>query len=112
LKELKFLISFSLISRQIGHDGVVLGSGWFLKEVEVDMPTKGKHYHFTCHQWLARDKSDGKTTRLLSVDDGTSTVTSYRPCKYRIFLPIGRYFLHHRQPTPLRLLNRCTFHMY
>ena len=66
---------------QIGHDGTAPGTGWFLKEVEVDMPTKGKHYHFNCRQWLARDRSDGKTTRLLSVDDGTSSVTSYRPCE-------------------------------
>lgn len=64
---------------EIGHDGTTPGSGWFLKHVEVDMPTKGKHYHFDCHQWLAMDKSDGKTTRMLSVDDETSTVTSYRP---------------------------------
>nr|KAG5694176.1 hypothetical protein BaRGS_016022 [Batillaria attramentaria] len=63
---------------EIGHDGIAPGTGWFLKEVEVDMPTKGRHYHFDCRQWLARDKSDGKTTRVLSVDDGTSSVTSYR----------------------------------
>ncbi|XP_076450682.1 LOW QUALITY PROTEIN: lipoxygenase homology domain-containing protein 1-like [Babylonia areolata] len=64
---------------EIGHDGTAPGTGWFLKEMDVDLPTKGKHYHFDCRQWLARDRSDGKTTRIFSVDDGTSSVTSYRP---------------------------------
>ncbi|KAL8614278.1 hypothetical protein ACOMHN_007616 [Nucella lapillus] len=64
---------------EIGHDGTAPGTGWFLKEMDVDMPTKGKHYHFDCRQWLAREHADGKTTRIFSVDDGTSSVTSYRP---------------------------------
>ncbi|GFN87702.1 hypothetical protein PoB_001420800 [Plakobranchus ocellatus] len=64
---------------EIGHDGVTPGSGWFLKDLEVDLPTKGKHYHFDCKQWLARDRSDGKTTRIFGVDEGTSSVTSYKP---------------------------------
>ncbi|XP_064633987.1 lipoxygenase homology domain-containing protein 1-like isoform X3 [Lineus longissimus] len=64
---------------EIGHDGVTPGSGWFVKEVEIDMPTKGKHYFFNCHAWLAKDKGDGKTTRLFAVEDGESTMTTYKP---------------------------------
>ncbi|KAH9519113.1 Lipoxygenase y domain-containing protein 1 [Bulinus truncatus] len=63
----------------IGHDGTAPGSGWYLKDLELDLPTKGKHYHFECKQWLARDKGDGKTSREFSVDDGKSSVTSYKP---------------------------------
>lgn len=66
---------------QIGHDGEAPGTGWFLKEVDVDMPTKGRHYHFECRQWLARDRANGHTSCVLNVDDGTSTIMSYRPSK-------------------------------
>lgn len=52
-----------------------------MKEVDVDIPTKGKHYHFSCKTWLARDKGDGKTSRVFTVEDGTSTMFSYRPSK-------------------------------
>ncbi|KAL3842214.1 hypothetical protein ACJMK2_020253, partial [Sinanodonta woodiana] len=64
---------------EIGHDGTTPGSGWYLKQVEVNMPTKGKHYTFPCKKWLARDKEDGKTSRFLYVDDGISSVTSFKP---------------------------------
>ncbi|WAR01120.1 LOXH1-like protein, partial [Mya arenaria] len=64
---------------EVGHDGTAPGTGWFIKEIEVDMPTKGKHYTFTCKQWLARDKGDGRTSRIFSVEDGISSVSSYKP---------------------------------
>ncbi|XP_053384453.1 lipoxygenase homology domain-containing protein 1-like isoform X6 [Mercenaria mercenaria] len=64
---------------EVGHDGTAPGTGWFVKQVEVDMPTKGKHYTFACRQWLARDKGDGKTSRIFSVDDGISSMSSYKP---------------------------------
>lgn len=64
---------------EVGHDGVAPGSGWFLKQIELDVPTKGKTYVFACQQWLARDKGDGRTSRILSVQDGQSSVTSYKP---------------------------------
>jgi hypothetical protein len=73
-------------SLQLGHDGVTPGSGWFVKEVEVDMPTRGKHYFFTCKSWLARDKGDGKTTRFFSLNEGESSVVSYKPSEFHLFL--------------------------
>ena len=68
---------------QIGHDGTEPGSGWLVREIELDVPTKGKHYIFTCKQWLAKDKSDGKTSRLLHVADGQSSMTAYKPSKWK-----------------------------
>lgn len=70
---------YVILISQLGHDGTSPGSGWFVKQVSVDMPTKGKNFLFTCGQWLARDKSDGKTERTFSLDEGMSTITSYRP---------------------------------
>lgn len=67
---------------QLGHDGVTDGSGWFVKELEVDMPTKGKHYFFKCDSWLAKDKGDGQTTRLFSLDEGEASVVSYKPRQF------------------------------
>ncbi|CAH1787210.1 unnamed protein product [Owenia fusiformis] len=66
-------------SIEIGHDGVIPGTGWFIKEVDIDMPTKGKHYFLPCKQWLARDKGDGRTSRTINVQDGDGTTTSYKP---------------------------------
>jgi hypothetical protein len=74
---------------QVGHDGVTPGSGWFVKEVEVDLPTKGKHYFFTCKCWLARDKGDGRTSRTFTLQDNDSTsVVSYKPCEQLVLSPI------------------------
>ena len=61
------------------------GSGWFVKEVEVDLPTKGKHYFFKCDSWLARDKGDGQTSRVFTLDEGETSVVSYKPRK---FIPV------------------------
>jgi len=58
------------------------GSGWFVKDVEVDMPTKGKHYFFKCDSWLAKDKGDGQTTRLFTLDEGDAAVVSYKPRQF------------------------------
>ena len=50
------------------------------------MPTRGKHYYFSCKQWLARDKDDGKTSRIFTLRDGQSSMTAYRPSKkYYLF---------------------------
>ena len=51
----------------------------------MDMPTKGKHVYFSCKAWLARDKADGKTSRVFTLNDGdTATTVSYRPSKYHV----------------------------
>lgn len=45
---------------RIGHDGTSAGSGWFLDEVRLDVPSKGQHYLFACHRWLDTREDDGK----------------------------------------------------
>ena len=44
---------------RIGHDGASPGSGWFLDEVRVDVPSKGEGYTFACHRWLDTSEEDG-----------------------------------------------------
>jgi len=68
----------------LDHDGVLEGSGWFVKEVAVDMPTKGKHHFFKCDSWLAKDKGDGLTSRVFTLDEGEASVVNYKP---REFVP-------------------------
>ena len=111
-----FAILLSLLFQtyfQIGHDGVTPGSGWYVKEVEVDMPTKGKHYFFSCKSWLARDKGDGKTSRVFSIrDEDTTTMLSYKPCKSGCLLFGMNPLLH----VVNSLINFCSppiyFHSY
>ncbi|XP_078666046.1 lipoxygenase homology domain-containing protein 1-like isoform X1 [Branchiostoma floridae x Branchiostoma belcheri] len=64
---------------EFGHDGVLPGQGWFVKEVELDVPTAGKHYYFPCKRWLAKDKEDGLISRVLTLQDAESTMLSYTP---------------------------------
>ena len=45
---------------RIGHDGSKPGSGWFLDEVRIDIPSKGEHYLFACHRWLDTKEEDGE----------------------------------------------------
>ena len=64
---------------QLGHDGVTDNSGWYVQEVEVDVPTKGKHYFFKCGSWLAKDKGDGQTKRTFALDEGDGSIVNYKP---------------------------------
>lgn len=45
---------------RIGHDGANPGSGWFLDEVRIDVPSKGENYVFACHRWLDKKEEDGQ----------------------------------------------------
>ena len=80
--------TFSLQERDIGdleaveilHDGQTVDDSWFLDDVTIEMPTKGKAFYFTCHGWLSKHKGDGQTKRILKVQD--SNQSSFRPCKY------------------------------
>ena len=46
---------------KIGHDGTKPGSGWFLDEVRIDIPSHGEQYRFACHRWLADNEGDRQT---------------------------------------------------
>ncbi|CAB4019689.1 lipoxygenase homology domain-containing 1-like, partial [Paramuricea clavata] len=62
---------------EVGHNGYSQKDGWHLKEIEIDVPTRGKVYHFPCNRWLAKDKEDGLTTRVLTASEGDQV--SYKP---------------------------------
>lgn len=47
--------------------------------MDIDVPTRGKVYHFPCKRWLAKDKDDGLTARILTLNDGDQI--SYKPCE-------------------------------
>ena len=64
---------------QVSHDGYRPQDSWLLKEIEVDVPTTGKKYLFTCECWLGKDKEDGKTARIFTIAEDQTV--SYKPSK-------------------------------
>lgn len=73
-----------LESLELEHDGDTLADSWFVDDITIEMPTKGRAYYFDCHQWFSKEKGDGRTKRLLQVQD--SNQGTFRPCKNHIFL--------------------------
>lgn len=71
------LFYFSLAAAQLGHNGVTPESCWLVDELSVAVPTKGIKYIFPCKCWLAKDRGDGLTVRLLNVLD-SSTINIIR----------------------------------
>uniref|UniRef100_A0A8C3H224 Lipoxygenase homology PLAT domains 1 n=1 Tax=Corvus moneduloides TaxID=1196302 RepID=A0A8C3H224_CORMO len=54
---------------EVGHDGATPESCWMMEELNIVVPTKGVTYNFVCKCWLARDKGDGLTSRILNILD-------------------------------------------
>uniref|UniRef100_A0A8C3PVS5 Lipoxygenase homology domains 1 n=1 Tax=Chrysolophus pictus TaxID=9089 RepID=A0A8C3PVS5_CHRPC len=54
---------------EVGHDGATPESCWLMEELTIVVPTKGVMYTFVCKCWLARDKGDGLTSRILNILD-------------------------------------------
>ncbi|XP_063036774.1 lipoxygenase homology domain-containing protein 1 [Melospiza melodia melodia] len=54
---------------EVGHDGATPESCWMMEELTIVVPTKGVMYNFVCKCWLARDKGDGLTSRILNIMD-------------------------------------------
>ncbi|XP_069736464.1 lipoxygenase homology domain-containing protein 1 [Phaenicophaeus curvirostris] len=54
---------------EVGHDGATPESCWLMEELTIVVPTKGFMYNFVCKCWLARDKGDGLTSRILNILD-------------------------------------------
>uniref|UniRef100_U3K2M7 Lipoxygenase homology PLAT domains 1 n=1 Tax=Ficedula albicollis TaxID=59894 RepID=U3K2M7_FICAL len=54
---------------EVGHDGATPESCWLMEELTIVVPTKGVMYNFVCKCWLARDKGDGLTSRILNILD-------------------------------------------
>lgn len=72
---------------ELSNNAYGADSGWFVKEVEVDVPTSGKKYFFPCNRWLSQNKEDGKVVRVLSAAD--NQLVTYKPRKLFCFL--GEY---------------------
>lgn len=62
---------------ELGHDGYRQKDSWYVKNIEIDVPTTGRKYFFPCECWLGKDKEDGKTVRMFSVDESKDVV--YKP---------------------------------
>ncbi|XP_054895001.1 lipoxygenase homology domain-containing protein 1 [Poeciliopsis prolifica] len=73
---------------ELGHNGVTPGSCWLVDELSVAVPTKGIKYIFPCKCWLAKDRGDGLTVRLLNVLD-SSTINIIRTVIYSISVVTG-----------------------
>ena len=79
--------TFSLQEQDIGelecvviqHNGVTVADSWFLDDITIELPTKGRVYHFDCHAWLSKHKGDGQTERRFPVQE--SNKGSFRPSK-------------------------------
>ncbi|XP_062409544.1 lipoxygenase homology domain-containing protein 1-like [Sardina pilchardus] len=54
---------------ELGHDGETPESCWLVHELSVAVPTKGVKFVFQCKCWLAKDRGDGLTARVLNVMD-------------------------------------------
>ncbi|CAF3698383.1 unnamed protein product [Rotaria sp. Silwood1] len=59
---------------EIEHNGNTLADSWFLDNVIVEMPTKGRTFYFVCNDWLSKYKGDRKTKRILKVQDLNKTL--------------------------------------
>ncbi|KAM4746369.1 lipoxygenase homology domain-containing protein 1 [Anableps anableps] len=73
---------------ELGHNGVTPESCWLVDELSVAVPTKGIKYIFPCKCWLAKDRGDGLTVRLLNVLD-SSTINIIRKVIYSVSVVTG-----------------------
>ena len=48
---------------KLSHDHTGYGSGFFVEEVEVEIPARQDRVKFPCRCWLAQDVDDGKIER-------------------------------------------------
>ncbi|CAD7701203.1 unnamed protein product, partial [Ostreobium quekettii] len=53
----------------IGHDGKGFGAGWHLEGVKVARVAGGDSWYFPCRRWLDKGEDEGRTTRVLLVED-------------------------------------------
>ena len=51
---------------KLSHDHMEYGTGFHVKEVEIDVPSYGNHYTFPCNCWLAQDKLTEMTVKDLN----------------------------------------------
>ena len=63
LHHLIFLSNFQVDRIKLSHDHTGYGSGFFVEEVEVEVPARQDRVKFPCRCWLAQDVDDGKIER-------------------------------------------------
>lgn len=64
LKYLSMVLLFWQVDRiKLSHDHTGYGSGFFVEEVEVEVPARQDRVKFPCRCWLAQDVDDGKIER-------------------------------------------------
>ena len=57
-------VDLSQVDRiKLSHDHTGYGSGFFVEEVEVEVPAREDRVKFPCRCWLAQDVDDGKIER-------------------------------------------------
>ena len=64
---------------ELGHDGVGPYENWFVKNIEVHEPVRGKSFFITCNEWLSTVKGDGLTVRKFNVDKRTTQISNISP---------------------------------
>ncbi|CAF1383479.1 unnamed protein product [Adineta steineri] len=52
---------------EIEHDGETLANSWFLDDITIEMPTKGRAFCFACHEWLSKEKVMEKLNVYLKI---------------------------------------------
>ena len=57
----EFFTFFKLERIKLSHDHCGYGSGFFVDEVEVEVPSRNDRVMFPCHCWLAQDVDGGRT---------------------------------------------------
>ena len=83
-----YVISFQLERIKLSHDHRGYGSGFFVDEVEVEVPSRNDRVTFPCHCWLAQDVDGGRT------DTGMVTPQSSKPplpSKLRVKITLSLY---------------------
>lgn len=69
-QEYKFMVATSDVGKveriKLSHDHMEYGTGFHVKEVEIDVPSNGSHYTFPCNCWLAQDVSSEMTVKDLN----------------------------------------------
>ena len=84
---------------RIGHDGKGAGSGWFLDEVRIDVPSLGDSYVFACHRWLDEKEGDG----LIEIELEPTEHQKSNPSEYNF---VNFYTLSLQNGLRLKLIKR------
>ncbi|XP_072269601.1 lipoxygenase homology domain-containing protein 1 [Pyxicephalus adspersus] len=73
---------------ELGHDGVTPESCWLVEEIQLNVPTKGVMYTFSCKCWFAKDRGDGLSARVFNMLDATA-ITIGQKVLYEVTVVTG-----------------------